>query len=199
MLRELKIQSDEPLIDGLIAAVSDNPLPCEAATVEGPFLVLKLRRKTEEAKPAIPATVIQHGPGGHSWVENETIAETVRQPRADLLVQEEPPGPMPAYGKALGELMDDPSTKDVARLLIAPLLERGLKIKGNPSEVLKRIANTFKKLSASKLSFAAQYLLKGKHELFPDNEEIYAAIGRYEPAPRTSASDPAVHVNGAHA
>jgi hypothetical protein len=193
-MRTLTLLSDEPLADGLLASLGDEVLKLQSVSIEGGTFTFKCCRAPAESKvatdPATPETVIHH--------KHENIAASVSH-RDDLLVDEHPSGPMPAYGKALGELMEDPSTKDVARLLIAPLLERGLKIKGNPSEVLKRVANTFKKLSASKLSFAAQYLLKGKHELFPDNEEIYAAIGRYEPTSRPSASDPNAHVNGAHA
>ena len=193
MITLLKIETDEPLAAGLLQVLESERLQLEFAGVEpGRMVLLKVRRLPAEDKPedrSAQAT-IHH--------KHDNIAATVQQPREDLLT-DEPQGPMPAYGRALGDLMEDPATKDVAKLLIAPLLERGLRIEGNPAKALSKVAHEFKDLSASKLSFAAQYLLKGKHELFPDFEEIYAAIGRYKPSPKPSAADPAAHVNGAQA
>ena len=186
----LEIDSNnDPIIAAVLKSLSEHHLVCSGSRIENGRVTLDLEsvapRRGEEVSAG--ADLIHH--------KHDNIAAAVQQPREDLL-QDEPQGPMPAYGRALGGLMEDPATKDVAKLLIAPLLERGLRIEGNQAKALSKVAHEFKDLSASKLSFAAQYLLKGKHELFPDFEEIYAAIGRYKPSPKPSAADPAAHVNG---
>ena len=190
----LTIEATNPVAQAALEALAEHTLHCTSASIDAPMIVaLKLvigdPLKSEGERPDAKTDnqeMIHH--------KHDNIAATVQQPRDDLLT-DEPQGPMPPYGRALGDLMEDPATKDVARLLIAPLLEQGLRINGNPATVLNKAAREFKEQPASKLCFAARWLLKGKHELFPDFEEIYAAIGRYKPTPKPSAADPAAHVN----
>ena len=80
---------------------------------------------------------------------------------------------------ALMTVLGNPATRDTGEHLIRPLIERGLKFKGNPHQIIVRTAQEFSDFPAYKLKDAAKRLCEGKHSYFPDYEEIYAAIGRY--------------------
>lgn len=95
------------------------------------------------------------------------------------------PGPRPSDGAYAGphanvvaELRSDPRKKDVVDLLIVPLLERKLEVRGSANVVLGNVALAFKPWTQDKLKRTCAWLLKGKHKLFPDHEEIHAAASR---------------------
>lgn len=183
----------DPLVDGLLVALQADILDLETLTMRGGRYTFDSLRAVAEAKMATESatseTNIHH--------KHENIAASVPQPKEDLL-QDEPQGPTP-YAKVLGELLADPRTKDITAKAISPFLERKLAIVGSPAKVLKAFANEFCDLPVSKMIFATDHILKGKHTQFPRIDEFYVGIGRYKPSPRPSASDPNVHVNGAHA
>lgn len=100
--------------------------------------------------------------------------------RAEEEAPEAPPGPAQPYAEIVALLKQDLETADVTALLIIPLLARWPELRGDPKHVLSKTAQKFKAYSKRKLEFAREWLLKGNHALFPDYNEIYAALGRYE-------------------
>ena len=77
-------------------------------------------------------------------------------------------------------MRQDTGNWDVLHILIEPLLDRWPRTRGDPKTVLAKTAEKFKVCSKRKLQFARDFLLSGNHETFPDRQEIYAALGRYD-------------------
>lgn len=84
------------------------------------------------------------------------------------------------YAEIIALLRQDLETADVTTILIIPLLDRWPDLRGDPKHVLSKTAQKFKVYSKRELEFARDWLLKGNHALFPDYNEVYAAIGRYK-------------------
>lgn len=82
------------------------------------------------------------------------------------------------YAEIIGLLRIDGRHRDVTDNLIVPLLERGLKVQGEPRATLGRTATVFQHVTQRKLETACRILLNGRHTYFPDADEIWAAIGK---------------------
>lgn len=187
----------EPLnsiVSEFLNGLSKTALLCDGFTVKGNHVTLTLAAYPAVVSRELPDQCDQ--PNGHPddvpWANAEKVEE--KQPHGagvypDAIVDMAPelpalaeePSPDDPIKKALGKILSDASTKTVAEHLLLPLVEKALRIEGNPAKVLGKVAKEFADVPASKLEFAARHLLKGKHEVFPDYDEIYAAIGRYRP------------------
>ena len=84
------------------------------------------------------------------------------------------------HADILALLKQDLDAQDVVKILIEPLLAKWPKTRGDPKHVLSKAVEKFKVYSRRELEFARDFLLAGKHETFPDRQEIYGAMGRYK-------------------
>ena len=79
---------------------------------------------------------------------------------------------------AVSRLGENPALSDVVRHLLKPLAGKGWPTDGNSEAVLTRLAEEFCTYPPRMLAAAAQRLLNGRHSHFPDQAEIFEAIGR---------------------
>lgn len=79
---------------------------------------------------------------------------------------------------AVSRLGESQGLVDVVRHLLKPLAGKGWPIDGNREAVLTRLAEEFATYPPRHLAGAAQRLLNGRHSHFPDQAEIFEAIGR---------------------
>ena len=79
---------------------------------------------------------------------------------------------------AVSRLGESQGLVDVVRHLLKPLASKGWPIDGNREAVLTRLAEEFATYPPRHLAGAAQRLLNGRHSHFPDQAEIFEAIGR---------------------
>jgi hypothetical protein len=84
------------------------------------------------------------------------------------------------HADILSLLKQDLDARDVVEILIEPLLLQWPRMRGEPKAVLSKTVEKFKVCSKRRLEFARDFLLQGNHETFPDRQEIYAALGRYD-------------------
>ena len=98
---------------------------------------------------------------------------------AQRLSPDAPPLVSP-HADILALLKQDLDTHDVIRILIEPLLAEWPKTRGDPKMVPAKTVAKFKTVAKRRLEFARDFLLEGNHETFPDRQEIYAALGRYD-------------------
>lgn len=130
-------------------------------------------------RPSSPApSAAEAIPAPADGEEGRTVAPLV----PDISRPKEPPIPEEPHADIVRLLAADLDTAEVTKVLIRPLLGKFPEIKGDPAYVLNSTATKFGKgvYARRKLEFAAKHLLKGNHEYFPDTQEIYGAIGRYE-------------------
>lgn len=121
-------------------------------------------------------------------VQSEPVAGRGPSPEAAMArvaqgIADAMPAQLTRSERIIAEITQDPATHDVAAYLIKPLMGRDPPLLfegGTQREVLFRTALKFKTYGKKKLIFAASHLLKGKHQVFPDFDEIFAALGRYD-------------------
>lgn len=75
-------------------------------------------------------------------------------------------------------LATNPHLADVCMKLLKPLAHRGYSIDGDREAFLTRTANEFADYRTTHYAKAAGLLLKGRHVFFPEQAEIYAALGK---------------------
>jgi len=74
-------------------------------------------------------------------------------------------------------LMADLSTREVTQEFIVPLLRKWPLTRGEPKRVISQLASDLRFNSKRELEFAREFLMRGKHEFFPDKHEVFIAIG----------------------
>lgn len=142
--------------------------------------------------------MLRLSPVGKVEVQVHSIEAAMGKVAQGLAEAMPPPGCTPEQ-KVLADLVADPATHDVAVHLIAPLLARDPPLafdRGKMREELFRTAHRFKVYAKRKLTFAAEHLLKGKHTRFPDHDEIFASLGRYDAYGHGKGEEEDVVVNG---
>jgi len=89
------------------------------------------------------------------------------------------PAPVPQLPHAdiVDALMADISTREATQELIIPLIRKWPQTRGEAKHVLSRLASDLRFNSKRELEFARDFLMKGKHEYFPDRHEVFIAIG----------------------
>lgn len=86
-------------------------------------------------------------------------------------------------------LATNPHLADVCTKLLKPLAQRGYSIDADREAFLTRTANEFADYWTTHYAKASALLLKGRHVFFPEQAEIYAALGK---AARLESAAPAV-------
>ena len=187
----IAVSTDDPMLAAMLRLIGAAGLTIAVDAIERPAadeaerLLLSVELPSPMAAPGAVATGFDHD-------DDEAIDTHARAPELEL----QPPDPdatfrpmgAEEYGEARGEidlqmsalsrLAEKQPLADVVRCLLRPLAARGWPIDGNREAVLTRLAEEFATYSHRHLAEAAARLLGGRHTHFPDQAEIYEAIGR---------------------